>query len=117
MQQEKKIVCPDCEAEDALDRRDFLWTAAASAAGAAGGALLWAEPRAQAAPTPKSAAETAVKTLYDTLNEQQKKVVCFDWDYRDSRGLLRTHVSNNWHITKPTISSDFYTSEQKALMM
>jgi hypothetical protein len=33
------------------------------------------------------------------------------------RGLLRTHVSNNWHITKPTIASDFYTKEQRALIL
>ncbi|HZT81539.1 MAG TPA: DUF3500 domain-containing protein, partial [Gemmataceae bacterium] len=72
--------------------------------------------RAAAAPTPKSAAETAVKALYETLTDAQKKQICFDWDHKDpQRGLLRTHVSNNWHITKPTIDGTFYTKEQKAL--
>ena len=28
-------------------------------------------------------------------------------------GLLRTHVSNNWQITKPNILSDFYTKKQQ----
>ena len=51
-----------------------------------------------------------------TLKDDQKKQMCFDWDHTDARGLLRTHVSNNWQITKPTIDSDFYTKEQKMLM-
>src|SRR5204862_704724 len=59
---------------------------------------------------------TAVKALYDTLTDVQKKEICFDWDYKDSRGLLRTHVSNAWQITKPTIDSSFYTKDQKALV-
>jgi len=119
MQQEKKIVCPDCDEEVAgLDRRSFFQTVgAATAAAAAGGVSLWDVPTAQAAPTPHSGAETAVKTLYETLNDKQKKQICFDWDYRDSRGLLRTHVSNNWQITRPTIDGSFYTKEQKALIM
>src|SRR5579872_7362623 len=106
----KKTVCPACDGEG-VDRRDFLRLAAAATATTAGGLLL---PRtaAAAAPTPRSAAETAVKALYETLSDKQKKVVCFEWDHRDPRrGLLRTHVSNNWHITKPTITSDFYTKE------
>jgi hypothetical protein len=32
-----------------------------------------------AAPT---AAEIAVKALYNTLSEEQRKEVCFDWDYK-----------------------------------
>src|SRR5262249_1759379 len=67
-------------------------------------------------PTPQSTAETAVKALYQSLSDAQKKDVCFDWDYKDSRGLLRTHVSNNWHITKPTIDGNFFTKDQKALI-
>src|SRR5262249_49212785 len=69
-------------------------------------------------PPQKPPAETAVKALYDTLTDKQKKVVCFPWDHVDKkRGLLRTHVSNNWHITEPAIDSDFYTKEQKALCL
>jgi hypothetical protein len=114
MEQQQKIVCPDCDnpPDLTLDRRGFLGAAAAAAGG-----LLWATPRVTAAPTPSSAAETAVKALYETLNDMQKKAVCFDWDYKDARGLLRTHVSNNWHITKQTIDSDFFTKDQKALIL
>jgi hypothetical protein len=115
---EKTIVCPDCDAPDHLwvSRRGFLKSVGATAvAAAAGGVGLFAVPKAQAVPSPKSAAETAVKALYDTLSEAQKKAICFDWDHTDNRGLLRTHVSNNWHITPQTIDSDFYTKDQKAL--
>ncbi len=114
----KKIACPDCDGgEFDLDRRGFLRTVtAATAAAASGGLSLFATPKAAAAPTPKSTAETAVKALYDTLTPAQKEAVCFAWDHKNGRGLLRTHVSNNWHITKPTIDSDFFTKDQRALI-
>jgi hypothetical protein len=118
MERKKDIVCPDCDAADGLDRRDFLRTVGATAAGVASvGLPLFAVPRAAAAPTPHSAAETAVKALYDTLTEKQKKKVCFPWDHQDkNRGLLRTHVSNNWQITPYHILSDFYTKEQRGII-
>ncbi len=112
---ERPESCPDCarDPDPPLDRRRFL-----VAAGAAAASLpLWATPRAAAAPTPKSAAETAVKALYDTLTPDQKKAVCFAWDHQDpKRGLLRTHVSNNWHIVPQTIRSDFYTKKQQLII-
>jgi len=118
MSEEKKVVCPDCETgEFDLDRREFLKTVTvATTAAATGGVALWATPRVEAAPTPNSAAETAVKVLYISLTEEQKKEVCFAWDHKDGRGLLRTHVSNNWQITKPHIDSSFFTKDQKALI-
>jgi hypothetical protein len=108
--------CPDCDG--GLDRRDFLRTVGATAAAAAaGGVTLWATPRAPAAPTPSSAAETAAKELYESLTDDQKKQIAFPWDYKDKdRGLLRTFVSNNWQITKPHIRSDFYTKKQQDLI-
>jgi hypothetical protein len=95
---EKKKVCPDCDSTDGnLDRRDFLRSVGVTAAAASTvGLPLFATARAVAAPSKNSPAETAVKALYDTLNDDQKKVVCFDWDYVDpDRGLLRTRVSND----------------------
>jgi hypothetical protein len=116
----KKIVCPDCAADEAgIDRRDFIRTVGVTAAAASVGAPLWATAKAHASPTPKSVAETAVKALYETMTEEQKKEVCFPWDYIDTknkRGLLRTHVSNNWEITKPFIRSEFYTKKQQHLV-
>lgn len=115
--------CPDCDGDWSLnvDRRDFLRTVSVSAATtAAAGLPLFATPRVAAAPTPSSAAETAVKALYDSLTDEQRKEVCFDWDYKDpKRGLLRTHVSNNWQITSHHIKSDtkpFYTKQQEIII-
>jgi len=63
------------------------------------------------------APETLVKVFYQTLSDQQKNAMCFDWDHMDKkRGLLRTRVENNWKITDQTINSDFYTPEQRALV-
>src|SRR5438552_73173 len=107
-------LCPDCSGDNfGIDRRRFLRTA-----GAAAGAVLFATPHLlEAAPSPNSAAETAVKALYETLSDDQRKVVCFDWNHEDKvRGLLRTHVSNNWHVTKPSIRSEFYTKKQQDLI-
>jgi ribosomal protein S18 len=116
---EKKLpVCPDCEAADfGLDRRDFLKSAGVTAAAAAAGLPLFASAKVQAAPSVKSAAETAVSALYETLTDDQKKDICFDWDYKDpKRGLLRTFVSNNWQITPKQIRSEYYTKKQQQLI-
>lgn len=93
-------------------RRQFLQSAAATAA-----LPLFAVPKLVAAPTKKSAAETAVKALYDTLTPDQKKAVCFAWDHVDEkRGLLRTRVANNWNITPHMIKSEFFTREQQGIV-
>jgi hypothetical protein len=100
--------CPECD----VSRRQFLAAAAAAIV------LPATAKRALAAPARISAAETAVKALYDSLNDKQKKEVCFDWDHTDKdRGLLRTFVSNNWQITRPTITKgDFYTKKQQGIV-
>jgi hypothetical protein len=113
----KKKVCPDCEAnEESLDRRDFLRGVGVTAAVSAAGLPLFATPKVHAASSKSSPAETAVKALYDTLSDEQKKKICFDWDYKRGSGLLRTHVSNNWQITEPHIRSPFYTKEQQGII-
>jgi hypothetical protein len=100
-----------------IDRRGFLASLTTAAAGVLGEAALGTAPRAGAAPSPKSTAETAVKAFHDTLTDAQKKTICFDWDHKHpQRGLLRTHVSNFWHVTEPVLTSDFYTKDQKALL-
>jgi hypothetical protein len=112
----KKIIsCPDCElGAPPFTRRQFLGTAAAVAAAAGPlSALAYAKETSEQAKAP----ETLVKLLYDTFSDKQKQEICFDWDYQDpERGLLRSRISNNWHITKPVINSNFYTAEQKALL-
>jgi hypothetical protein len=115
MEQHDQDFCPDCAEEGNLDRRGFLRGLGVAAVTAAG-LPLFATPRLDAAPSPKSAAETAVKGLYDTLTEEQKKDICFDWDYKDKRGLLRTHVSNNWEITPHFIRAGFYNKKQQDII-
>ncbi len=98
-----------------LDRRSFIKVAGTAATAAA--LPSWAVPRAAATPTPTSAAETAVKALFATLSDAQKKAVCFAWDYQDpKKGLLRTRVENNWQVTKHTIGSDFFQPSQRELI-
>lgn len=117
MMKRQQPSCPDCAGEfDSLDRRQFLKTASAAAlaTGMATGitpSLLHAAEAAEKTP------ESYVKQLFDTMDEKQRKEVCFEWDYTEpQRGLLRTRVSNNWHITKPTIGSDFYTKDQQEII-
>ncbi|MFN9624889.1 MAG: hypothetical protein ACK6AT_01320, partial [Planctomycetota bacterium] len=97
-------------------RRSFLAsTGAIGLAGIAGARDLLASPIANA---PKyNTPESLVKSLYDSLSESQRQAVCFDWDHSTKdRGLLRTRIANNWNITKPTLLSDFYTSDQREIV-
>jgi hypothetical protein len=119
----RKKICPDCEAENDLsfDRRDFMKTVGTGAVAATAGSMpLWATARVPAAaPTPRSHAETAVAALYNNLNGEQRRQICFDWDHREPngrRGLLRTFISNNWQITSQTVDSNFFTPEQRGII-
>jgi hypothetical protein len=83
-----------------------------SAAAVAGSLPWWSVARSvHGAPAANSPAETAVQALYQTLSEEQRKVVCFPFEHE-----LRHRISANWQITDPTISSDFYSNEQRDLM-
>ena len=106
--------CPDCTREDAgVSRREFIKTAGAVAV-ASGTLPLWAQAKET---TVISSPESTVKVLYESFSPGQKEKLCFDWDYKDAnRGLLRTHVSNNWHITEPQINSKFFTDDQRAMI-
>jgi Protein of unknown function (DUF3500) len=113
--------CPDCGSAESfasktrgVNRREFL-AAGSAAALAIGTAPLWAE----AADTASSASspESLVKVLFDKLSDKQKKDLCFAWDYQHPKmGLLRSRVSNNWHITAPSLNSDYFSKEQRAIV-
>lgn len=61
--------------------------------------------------------ESLVETLYKSLNEKQREGVCFGWDHEDKRrGLLRTRVANNWHVTEPRVTEDFYSADQQEII-
>src|SRR5262245_536014 len=119
-------VCPDCDGvlDSGMSRRKFLASAGALAVAAGAAPLgVWAdEPMAAvakeaAAATAPVVPETLVKQLFDTFSADQAKKVCFDWDHKDPRrGLLRTHVANNWKVTPQEVSGEFYTKEQQALI-
>lgn len=97
--------CDDCALP--VTRRNFLRAAGATATVAA----LGLPTLATAAPTPKSSAESAVARFFTSLTAEQKKVVAFDFDHE-----LRSRINANWHITKPTIKSDFYTADQRQII-
>jgi hypothetical protein len=92
--------CPACHEP----RRQFLKTAALSAAALAAGAhttLRADEP---------AASETLVQQLYGSLTEEQKKTVCFKFD-----DPLRSKVDNNWMIVNKSIA-DTFNKDQQALI-
>src|SRR5690348_3355887 len=96
--------CPDCDSFDGeMSRRRFVQgTSVAAAAATVLPAVARADEPAKAVP------ETLVKKLYDSLTPEQKEEICFDWDYKDDRGILRLHVSNNWQITDKKLNSGFF---------
>src|SRR5437870_1087659 len=88
-----------------LDRRAFLRTVSAAALGAT---TLGTVSRSSAAPAERSAADAAVKALYEALSEPQRKAMCFDWDkkgYSSPPLPLRLHVTNNWGVSNTTIAA------------
>ena len=101
-------------------RRAFLRSTAALAAATAfgpPGRALFGQIATAPVPAVPPSAESLVKVLYDSLKAEQRKEVCFPWDYTSPKqGLLRTRVENNWRITKPIIKSTFFTCDQQALI-
>ncbi|MGI8602929.1 MAG: DUF3500 domain-containing protein [Verrucomicrobiales bacterium] len=103
---------------NAFSRRSFLFSTGALATTAlatpAGSLLAGLAPAsAKAAP----ASESIVKLLFASLNAEQRREICFPWNFVDpKRGLLRTRIENNWRITKPHVKSEFYTPDQQAMI-
>jgi hypothetical protein len=111
-----------------VPRRAFLKTAAAGAALSSLAGRGWGAPAENAG---KSDSERAITALYRSLTPEQRAAVSFDWDFRvdikygrkplwrpDPQGVrLRTHVSNAWRITPQLIGSEFYTDEQRELIL
>ncbi len=99
------LSCPDCHHD--ASRREFL-TAAAGVA-IAGAAFPLMSRVASAAPTKDSPAEVAVKELFASLDDGQRKIVALPLD--DGR---RSKVSANWHITEASIGS--FTKPQQEVI-
>ena len=93
--------CPDCAC--GASRREFIKTAVGGiAATAVSGSLLGTLARTSGAAVATRTSETLVGQLYKSLNDEQRKIICFPFDHP-----LRSKVDNNWHIIKPTIKSAF----------
>jgi hypothetical protein len=109
-----------------IDRRRFV-AGAASAVAACYSVNGSRTAEAAATPTP-AGAEEAITALYASLNDTQRRGVCFGWGdrarvifgrpvTRDPSGVvLRQHVSNTWLITPHKLGSSFYTDTQRKLV-
>lgn len=99
--------------ESQLSRRGFVQSVSVVAVAAA----TVVPSRGFADETVKPVPESLVTKLFNTLSPAQKEEICFDWDHKDDRGLLRMHVSNNWQITGDhKIASGFYTKDQQDMI-
>lgn len=89
--------CPDSRPA----RREFLKTAALAPIAVSA----WSAPAKASAPS-----ETLVAALYQSLTEEQKKVVAMPFDHP-----LRSKVDNNWHVTAARIGR-FFNPDQRAMI-
>lgn len=103
-----KRTCPECDGS--WTRRDFVKTVGGAALAVSAIPLSGGIRTAAAAPTSKSAAETAAKRLYESLTDEQRKVICFPFD-----NPLRQKINANWAITEPKIAQ-LFTKEQQAIV-
>jgi len=113
---EQKSSCPDCDGSE-LSRRSFVQTIGASAAVVSAASLAPLAKAKDTAKTPKP--ESLVTKLFDTLTDEQKQQIHFDWNYKNARSKdqpLRLHVSNNWHITQQRLNSGFFTADQQDMI-
>ncbi|MAE96928.1 MAG: hypothetical protein CL910_19950 [Deltaproteobacteria bacterium] len=95
-------------------RRRFLHGLSGAAVTAA--TLGW--PRA-ASPMAKGsdAPELLAAELYRGLGPNQRDEIAFPWNHIDGeRGLLRARVAASWQITRPSLDSDFFSADQRALV-
>lgn len=95
-----------------LDRRSFLQSTGCAVIAGIAGASLSGSRAAWAAPSTESDAERRVLQLYQSLSDEQKKTLVFPFDHE-----LRRKISANWHITKPLIHEDYFTPQQRKLIM
>lgn len=98
--------CPDCGSQ--LNRRDFMHTATGVALAATALPLITGRSLL-AAPTPKSSAESAVRRLYDSLTEEQKKLMVLPLEHEK-----RTRISANWKITDAAIGT--FSKDQQEII-
>lgn len=89
-----------------MSRRRFLKSTAAVALLPFGAVSEAADRLKRAAAQPS---ETLVGTLYKSLNEEQRKLICFPFGHE-----LQSKIDNNWFITKARVSQ--FSKEQQELV-
>ena len=99
------IITGDCDCSFDFSRRNFIKTSLGGVAAVATSGLVL-PGRAEA---PKATPETLVGTLFKSLNEAQRKEICFPFEHP-----LRSKVDNNWHITKAKLRD--FTKDQQAMI-
>ena len=90
-----------------VDRRQFLSAMGAAAVAGGLGSML---PATALAGSSKSKTSEAVKELYASLSEGQKKTLCLPFDHK-----LKSRINPNWHITDKILEEDFYSDAQREL--
>ena len=103
-------------ADAVTGRREFLKaTAGVAVTAAATGGGVWADTATVPAAAPT--AESYARLLYESLSPLQRETICFAWDHmHPKKGLLRSRVEANWHVTSKAISEEFYSDEQRELI-
>jgi hypothetical protein len=101
--------CPDCQPQHALTRRTFLKQTAATTAAVTAGSIIPLVSEAAKKSGAKPQSETVVKSLYDSLTEQQREAICFPFNH-----ALRSRVDNNWNITESRVAS--FSKDQQAMI-
>ncbi len=107
----RKQNCPDDSVQPPeITRRDFLKKTTKAAVGLAAIPLIGSSLPALAR-GPQEPAEEMVKTLYQSLTSEQKKILLLPWT--DSR---RLQVANNWHVVRQRIRQ-IYSGEQQEMIL
>lgn len=88
------------------DRRDFLITTTGASVAALAYPLM-----VHGSPTPESAAESLIGELYQSLSSEQKSAVALPLN-----ADVRKKVNANWHVTKQTIGSRFFSKKQQEMV-
>lgn len=115
-----ELPCSECRSTESRDftRRHFVQSVGTVAVASTVIPQIHAVARDEAQSGKRKGSETLVRKLYESLTDSQRDELCFEWDYRDDRGLLRTHVSNNWNITDNqfNVGGAFFTNDQQEMI-
>jgi hypothetical protein len=116
---EQRNNCPEC---DGLDRRDFVRVIGGSAVALAGLQAVPAiaraqEPAAAQAPRSPKPAEALIRELHASLNDEQKRKVCFAFNYTpDSNQMPMRQRMVNAPFLRDGKIGDVYTRPQQELV-